>query len=108
MITVSTPKDLRKVKSKFIGNFTKRQVICGGAAAIIGIPFYLMTKKTLGTDFSAILMVCVMMPFFFMAAYEKNGLPAEKFLALIIRHRTLPEIRPYQAEGFRWIKLLKN
>lgn len=99
MISVSTPKDLRKVKSKVVGNFTKRQIICFGLATLVGIPFYLMTRNTLGTDISALLMIGVTMPFFFLAMYERNGQPAEKYLALIIRHKMLPQIRPYEAEN---------
>ncbi len=99
MISVATPKDLKKVKSKVVGNFTKRQIVCFGIAAIVGIPFYLFTRKIAGTDISALLMIAVMMPFFFLAMFEKNGLPAEKYLALIIRHETLPKIRPYEAEN---------
>lgn len=99
MISVATPKDLRKVKSKVVGNFTKRQIICFGLAALVGIPFYLATRKVVGTDIAAILMIGVAMPFFFLAMYERNGMPAEKYLALIIRHKTLPQIRPYEAEN---------
>ena len=40
-IAVDVAKDPKAIKSKFIGNFTKRQVICFGAAAVVGIPFYL-------------------------------------------------------------------
>ena len=39
-IAVDVAKDPKAIKSKFIGNFTKRQVICFGAAAVVGIPFH--------------------------------------------------------------------
>jgi hypothetical protein len=52
-------------QEKFIGNFTKRQVICFGAAAVVGVPFYLLTRKVIGTDVAALMMVAVMLPFFF-------------------------------------------
>ena len=72
-IAVDVAKDPKAIKSKFIGNFTKRQVICFGAAAVVGIPFYLLTRKVIGTDVAALMMVAVMLPFFFIAMYEKDG-----------------------------------
>ena len=41
MAFVSVPKDLTKVKNKIIFNLTKRQLICFGIAAAVGLPFYL-------------------------------------------------------------------
>lgn len=99
MISVDTPKNLNKVKTKVVGNLTKRQLVCFGGAGLVGIPFYLFVKQALGTDLAAILMICVAMPFFVFAMYEKNGMPAEKYLGLIIRHRVLTEIRPYVASN---------
>ena len=46
MAYVSVPKDLSKVKSKVAFNLTQRQLICFGAAAAVGIPFYILTKDT--------------------------------------------------------------
>ena len=41
-----------------------------------------------------------MMPFFFMAMYERDGQPAEKILKNMIRHRLWPETRPYKTRNF--------
>ncbi len=99
-ISVDVAKDPAGVKSKFIGNFTKRQVVCFGLAALIGVPLYLISKGTLGTEVSALLMVFVMLPFFFFAMFEKEGMPAEKYLLQIIRMRYLrPGIRKYKSEN---------
>ena len=99
-ISVDVAKDPAGVKSKFIGNFTKRQVVCFGLAALIGVPLYLISKGTLGTEVSALLMVFVMLPFFFFAMFEKEGMPAEKYLMQVIRMKYLrPGIRRYKAEN---------
>ena len=99
-ISVNVPKKLTGIKRKVALNLTKRQLICFGAAAIIGIPLYLVTKRTLGTDLSAILMIAVMVPLFLLAMYEKDGMPAEKVLKLIIRQKyLLPGIRRYKSEN---------
>lgn len=41
------------------------------------------------------------LPFFFLAMYERDGLPLEKVLKNIIRTRFLyPRVRPYKTENF--------
>ena len=101
MAYVPVPKDLTKVKTKVALNLTKRQLIFFGLAAATGIPFYLLTRKLLGSSTSAILMVTIMLPFFFMAMYEKDGQPFEKVLAHILRQKFLtPADRPYKTENF--------
>ena len=43
MAYVPVPKDLTKVKTKVALNLTKRQLIFFSLAAVVGIPFYLVT-----------------------------------------------------------------
>ena len=100
MAYVPVPKDLTKVKTKVALNLTKRQLIFFSLAAVVGVPLYLLAKKPLGSSVSAILMVTVMLPFFFMAMYERDGQPAEKILKNMIRHRLWPETRPYKTRNF--------
>lgn len=99
MAFVAVPKDLNKVKSKIAFNLTKRQIICFGAAALIGIPFYIATKDILGVSTSGIFMVLLMLPFFFLAMFEKDGLPFEAFLINYIRFVLSEKIRTYQTEN---------
>ena len=97
---VNVPNDLSKVKTKLAFNLTKRQLICFSGAGAVGIPFYIFTKGFIGTQASALLMVAVMLPFFFLAMYEKDGFPAEKILYFMIRQKMLtPGIRPYKSEN---------
>ncbi len=99
-IAVDVAKDPKAVKPKFIGNFTKRQVVCFGMAALTGIPFYLLTKNAVGTDTAALLMVAAMMPFFFIAMYEKDGATAEQHVRQVILMKFVrPGIRKYKAEN---------
>ena len=45
-------------------------------------------------------MVGAMLPFFFLAMYEKDGFPAEKILYFMLRQKVLtPGIRPYKSEN---------
>ena len=80
---------------------TKRQLICFGSAAVVGIPAYIFTRGTIGNEGAALLMIGLMLPFFFVAMYEKDGQPAEKILRNFIRTRFLwPRKRVYKTENF--------
>lgn len=46
MAYVTIPKDLTKVKSKVLFGLTKRQLICFGAAALIGVPLFFLLRRT--------------------------------------------------------------
>ena len=75
---VNVPNDLSKVKTKMALNLTKRQLICFGCAAAVGIPSYLLARGSIGNTGAMFLMLAVMLPAFLLAMYEKDGLPAEK------------------------------
>ncbi len=99
-ISVDVPKNLSGIKTKVALNLTKRQLICFGTAALVGIPMYLAVKNILGKDISAIIMMLVMVPLFLLAMYERDGMPAEKILMLMIRQKyILPGIRRYKSEN---------
>ena len=55
MAYVPVPKDLTKVKTKVALNLTKRQLIFFSLAAVVGIPFYLVMRKPIGSSIAAIL-----------------------------------------------------
>ncbi len=99
-IAVTVPKNLSGIKTKVALNLTKRQLICFGLAASAGVPLYLATRKPIGTEMAAFMMIAAMLPFFFFAMYEKDGMPAEKILKIICRQRFLtPGIRRYESEN---------
>ena len=77
MAYVTVPKDLSKVKTKFIFNLTKRQVFCFGCGILVGLPLFFLVRGSLPTTLSALLMIIVRMPFFMLALCEKNGEPLE-------------------------------
>lgn len=96
MAYVPVPKDLTQVKSKVMLNLTKRQIICFGGGALIGVPFFFLLRGPISSGAAAMVMIFIMMPFFLFALYERNGQPLEKVLhnaisSMIIR----PKQRPY-------------
>lgn len=63
MAYVTIPKDLSRIQSKVLFGLTKRQVICFGAAALVGVPLFFLAKASLGTTTAALCMILVMLPF---------------------------------------------
>jgi len=101
MAYVPVPKDLNAVKTKVMLNLTKRQLICFGAGAAIGVPLFFLLKGSIGTSSAVICMIIVMLPFFLLAMYEKNGQPLKKILRNIIQVYFLrPKQRSYQTNNF--------
>ena len=96
MAYVPVPKDLTKIKSKVMFNLTKRQIICFGGGALIGVPLFFLLRGSLGTSPAAIIMVAAMLPLFIFGLYERNGQPLEKVLGNIIQTMFVrPKQRPY-------------
>lgn len=100
MAFVSVPKDLTKIKNKVVLNLTKRQIVCLAIAVAVGLPFYFLTKKYIGTSNAATGMVLLMLPAFLFAMYEKDGLPLEKVLLNIINVKLKrPAVRRYEIKN---------
>lgn len=85
MAYVTIPKDLTKVKSKVLFGLTKRQLICFGAAALIGVPLFFLLRRTASNSAAAFCMIIVMLPFFLLAMYERHGQPLEVVAGQVIR-----------------------
>ena len=101
MAYVNVPKDLTKVKSKVLLNLTKRQLICFGCGALVGVPLFFLLKKPIGTSAAAMTMMVVMLPAFLLGVYERNGQPLEVVLRNMIRVCFLrPKVRPYKTNNF--------
>lgn len=101
MAYVTIPKDLTKVKSKVLFGLTRRQLICFGAAALIGVPLFFLLRKTVNSSTAAVCMIVVMLPLFLLAMYERNGQPLEVIAGQIIQTVFIrPKERPYQTNNF--------
>lgn len=97
---VPVPKDVSQVKTKVLFNLTSRQLICFGSGILIGLPLFFILGKVLPSSAAAIVMICVVLPFFLFGMYEKNGQPLEKVLHYYIQSRYVrPKKRPYRTEN---------
>ena len=64
MAYVPVPKDLSKVKTKVAFNLTKRQLVCFGSGALIGVPLFFLLRGPAGNSVAAMCMMLVMLPCF--------------------------------------------
>lgn len=69
---ISVPRDLTKVKSKVAFNLTKRQLICFGTAALIGVPLFFVLRDSGGNTAATLGMMAVMLPAFFSVCTRKT------------------------------------
>ena len=98
---ISVPRDLTKVKSKVALNLTKRQLVCFGTAALIGVPLFFVLRDSGGNTAATLGMMAVMLPMFFLAMYQKNGQTAEKILRYYFQARFVrPKVRPYKTNNY--------
>lgn len=100
MAYVNIPNDLSKIKSKMAFNLTRRQLICFGIAAALGVPTFLFARSAIGNTVAMFIMIVIMLPCFLFAMYERDGLPFEKVIRNIARSCFLwPSARPYKTEN---------
>ena len=98
---IPVPRDLTRVKSKVFFNLTKRQLICFSLAALIGVPFFFLVKRSGNVSLAAMCMIIVMLPLFFLAMYEKDGQPLEKIAQHFIQAKIIrPQVRPYRTNNY--------
>lgn len=108
MAYVTVPKDLTKVKSKVLFNLTKRQLLCFGAALLVGVPLFFSLRGSLGTTTAALVMILAMLPGFMLALYEKHGQPLEVIAGQMIQTLFIrPKERPYQTNNL-YVALMRQ
>lgn len=98
---IPVPRDLTRVKTKVFFNLTKRQLICFGAAALLGLPLFFWVKGFGNVSLASLTMILVMLPLFFLAMYEKDGQPLEVIAGHFIQSKFIrPKVRPYRTDNY--------
>lgn len=96
---VQIPRDLTKVKEKFLFGLPKRQVIYFAIGIVFGAVFFLLFQAYDLTMAVASLVICIM-PFGFIGMYEKNGMTFDKMVVAFIRANLIrPKLRLYRSEN---------
>ena len=89
------------MKSKVMFGLTKRQLICFGAAVLIGVPLFFLLRKSVSSSTATVCMIVVMLPLFLLAMFERNGQPLEVVVGQIIQTVFIrPKERPYMTNNF--------
>ena len=98
---IPVPRDLTRVKTKVFLNLTKRQLICFGLAALMGVPSFFLIKGLGSTSLAAMSMIIIMIPMFLLAMYERDGQPLEVIAKHFIETKFIrPKVRPYQTDNY--------
>ena len=106
---IPVPRDLTRVKSKLLFGLTKRQLVCFGAAALIGVPSFLFFRKISGASLATMCMIVIMLPFFLLAMYERDGQPLEVLARHFVESTFIrPKVRPYQTENAYEVQMRKD
>lgn len=100
MIEREILQDIRKYKTKIVGSFTLRQLICLIISAAICIPTYFAMSKYFKKEF-IILVIIVLCAFPMLCGFkEMYDVPFEKFTKIMLETRILaPTIRKYEAKN---------
>ncbi len=99
MAYVSVPKDLTQVKSKVLFGMTKRQIVCFGAALLMGLPLFFLLRGSVPTSAAALVMIFAMLPGLLFGLYEKHGQP--QVTGYRIKNVTKADPEAREITGFR-------
>lgn len=98
---IPVPRDLTRVKTKAFFNLTKRQLVCFGSAALIGVSLFFWIKSMGNVSLATLVMIIAMLPLFFLAMYEKDGQPLEVIAGHFIQAKFIrPKIRPFRTDNY--------
>lgn len=101
MIEIEVNQDIREYKTKLIGPFTTRQVICLilGGTTVIGA--YNLLQPYLTSDITTFVCMILAVPFILMSGiFEPHGMKMEDFLrASFVSLVLSPTVRKYELEN---------
>lgn len=101
MIEIEVNQDIREYKTKLIGPFTTRQVICLilGGTTVIGA--YNLLQPYLTSDTTTFVCMILAVPFILMSGiFEPHGMKMEDFLKVSFVSLVLsPTVRKYELEN---------
>ena len=101
MIEIEVNQDIREYKTKLIGPFTTRQVICLilGGTTVIGA--YNLLQPYLTSDTTTFVCMILAVPFILMSGiFEPHGVKMEDFLrASFVSLVLSPTVRKYELEN---------
>ncbi len=103
MIEIKIPKEITDYKEKFLFGLTVRQLVSAVVALAVCVPLFIFGKDYLGEDLVGWIIILVAIPVFAFGFFRYDGMPFEKFLALIYRQKWVePQKRKYEELPVFW------
>lgn len=103
MIEIKIPKEITDYKEKFLFGLTIRQCVCAAAALAICVPLFIFGKDLIGEDLVGWIIIFVAIPVFAFGFFRYDGMPFEKFLAILYRQKWVePQKRKYEELPVFW------
>lgn len=101
MIEIEVNQDIREYKTKLIGPFTTRQVICLILGGTTVISAYNLLQPYLTSDTTTFVCMILAVPFILMSGiFEPHGMKMEDFLrASFVSLVLSPTVRKYELEN---------
>lgn len=103
MIEIKIPKEITDYKEKFLLGLTVRQLVSAVVALAICVPLFIFGKDYLGEDMVGWIIILVAIPVFAFGFFRYDGMPFEKFLAILYRQKWVePQKRKYEELPVFW------
>lgn len=103
MIEIKIPKEIMDYKEKFLFGLTVRQLVSAVVALAICVPLFIFGKDYLGEDMVGWIIILVAIPVFAFGFFKYDGMPFEKFLAILYRQKWVePQKRKYEELPVFW------
>ena len=103
MIEIKIPKEITDYKEKFLFGLTVRQLVSAVVALAICVPLFIFGKDYLGDDMVGWIIILVAIPVFAFGFFKYDGMPFEKFLAILYRQKWVePQKRKYEELPVFW------
>jgi hypothetical protein len=99
-ISVPVPKEITEYEEKILFGLSRRKLLCFLSAAALGTGTCLLCTKAAGltTETAGYLAIAEALPLMALGFIRPAGMPAEQYLALLIRHKTGRSQLPYETE----------
>lgn len=103
MIEIKVPKEITDYKEKFLFGLTVRQFVSVVAALAICVPLFIFGKGFISEDILGWLIILIAAPVFALGFFKYDGMPFEKFIALLYRQKWKePQKRTYEELPVFW------
>ncbi len=103
MIEIKIPKEITDYKEKFLFGLTVRQFVSAVAALAVCVPLFVFGKDLIGEDIIGWLIILIAVPIFAFGFFKYDGMPFEKFLAMLYRQKWVePQKRTFEELPVFW------